>query len=807
MLLVCLLLALTPVNRTGESWQVFVDPTLSAEPAIRAAVDDLQRAGKELGIEFLEVGQPPERLESVVIVGSSIGNPIVAELVQRGTIQLDPLDSDQGYRIHTVTTERGGPTVVVTGRSVLAYTNGLYWLWDRLRVHKRIPKLNTVREPVGSVRLTGARSEAEIRNALRFGATWVSGGNTLDLVPWDVEPEASRNAQNRRQLAKLIDRAHAFHLKYLAAGDEISYHPSLLEGTKARRDPADPRIWNALQEKYRRLFRTMPELDGVQIRTGELTRVHGRYRPFDVMHEPKESDWTLERRYRTFLKKLHEVVVGEFAKIYFHRTWVTTANEQHSDPDVYRAIFTSQVPTENLFLSPYMSLADRWYYQPFNPTFNLTPHKMVALFSTLDYHAHAGVNVFPSFPGQYHQGGLQMILAANETNLVGAHWGAPNPEEWSTRAVTGYTIYRLMWNPDEDLRTIAQDFAAIHVGRKAAAELAEILLLSYTAYRDGIYIKPVAEKIRGNTLPHLRLTSFKRIGIPEVDRGRGHIDWLRRSMFEPSIDETEEAIAHLDRGLAAAHEMYSRYKRVESLIEDRELAEHIGNSLELTRGLIETNNAYVKTCYAYFAYRNEPNNATKTALAGALKQLETASSRFRAAPEFCYDLAGVNQLAENARQALEDLAKAEALLAEAPDTESLEETIRQWSERSAQRLKTKRSKAKRFFRWRARVDGRDIVHVRANQATIEHVEADPIVDLGHEFFESLPERPVTVFVKDLASPESDPFVLEQPTAANDYTAKIYLFDRLPSYSWWEFELYYVDEDPFEHRLAPPWQKR
>jgi hypothetical protein len=364
-----------------------------------------------------------------------------------------------------------------------------------------------------------------------------------------------------------------------------------------------------------------------------------------------------------------------------------------------------------------------------------------------------------------------------------------------------------MWNPDEDLRTIAKDFAAIHLGRKAAAEVAEILLLSYTAYKDGIYIKPVAEKIRGNTLPHLRLTSFRRKGIPEIDRGRGHIDWLRRTIFEPSIGQTEEALAHLDRGLAAAREMQSRYKQIESLVENRNLAERIGRSLELTRWLVETNNTYVKTCYAYFAYRDEPDEATKALLAETLRGLDAARSRFRTAAGFCYDLAGVDQLAENARQALEDLDEAETLLAEAPDADSLDKTIGQWSKRTAQGLESKNGKAKRFFRWRARVDGRDIVHVRADRATIEHVEADSIVDVDQEFYAPLPERSVTVFVKDLESPESAPFVLEQPTAANDFTAKIYLFDRLPSYCWWEFELYYIDEDPFDHGLVPPWQER
>jgi hypothetical protein len=806
LLLACLVLASTPAAQGGESWRIYADPQIAAEPAIRAAIEDLQNTGKRLQVAFQEIDDRPERLDSVIVVGLPERNPILAQLVDDGTIRLDPLSSDQAYRIDTVTTDRGQPTVVVTGQSVPACTNGLYWLWDRLRVYKRIPAINTLRKPVGPIRLTGASNVNELRNALRFSATWVSGGNTLDLVPWEVEPEASLNAENRQRLAPLIDRAHELHLKYLAIGDEISYHPALLQAMHAECDPADPRIWQLLQEKYRRLFQTLPGLDGVQIRTGELTRVHGPYRPYDVMHEPHESDWRLERRYRMFLRKMHEVVVGQFGKIYFHRTWTTTANEQHSDPDVYRAIFTDQIPTANLFLSPYMSLADRWYYQPFNPTFNLTPHQMVALFSTLDYHAHAGVNVFPSFPGQYHQGGLRMILAAESSNLAGAHFWIGDPDEWSTQALTSYTIYRLMWNPNTDLRTIAEDYASIHLGPKAAAEMAEILLLSYTAYKDGIYIKPVAEKIRGNTLLHLRLTSFKRQGIPEIDRGRGHIDWLRRTMFEPSIGATDEALALLDRGLDAAREMRTRYQRIEALIADRTLAKKINESLELTLGLVETNNAYVKTCYAYFTYRDEPTEATRAALAHALEQLEAARGHFRSVPGFCYDLAGVDQLVENARQALKDLAVAEAVLAEAPNAEHLDDAIGQWSRRGAKALEQAQAKAHRFFRWRARVDGRDILQVRFDSATIEHIEADAITDVDQEFFAPLPKKRVTVLVKDLESPESNPFLLEQPTAANDYTAKIYMFDKLPSYCWWEFELYYVDEDPFENGLAPPWQR-
>jgi hypothetical protein len=805
-LLLILMFFVTPTEAV-DYWSIFVAPSLSSEPAIMAAIEDIKLEGDKYHIKFEPVVEPPKTLKGVILVGSPALNPSVSLLAEQGEYQLNLPESPRGYQIRTLTNPSGDRTIVVASESVLGHVNGLYWLWDRLRVFRRIPTIDCRREPFGPICLTAGRNEKDIRNALRFGATWVSSGNILDLVPWDEEPEASQNQKHRQQLKKLIDLAHMFHLKYLAVGDEMSFHPEFLEKMQASLDPADPQIWLALQEKYRRLFQALPELDGVQIRSGELTRVGGDYLAFDVMHKPESSDWTLDRRYCMFLRKLHEVVVEEFGKIYFHRSWSPSATEQHSDAKVYQKIFTDEIPTDGLYLSPYMSQADRWYYQPYNPTFNLTPHRMLVLFSTLDYHAHAGVNVFPSFPGKYHQGGLQRVLAAQESNLAGMHFAAPNPQEWSTQALTGYTVYRLMWNPNEELHAIAKDYAAIHLGPKAAAGMAEILLLSYQSYKDGIYIKSVAEKIRGNTLPHLRLTSFVRKGVPEIDHGRGHLDWLRRSMIEPSIGQQADALAHLNQGLKATREMRDRYRQLVDEVENQELANKIADSLELTFGLVETNNAYVKNCYDYFAYRDQPNDETKKELAKSLRQLKASVRRFRAAPDFCYDLTGVEQIMVNSQEALEDLSVAEQTLVEAPATADLETTIADWTQKNTEGLEQRRGIAKRFFRWRARVDGRDIVHVQADRATIEHIEADAIGTVDQEFFQPLPAQGVTVFVKDIKSLESAPFILEQPTADNDYTAKIYLFDSLPGYQDWEFELYYTNEDPFENDLAPPWQKR
>ncbi len=788
----------------AETWTIVTGPALERDPAIVAAVEDLQKDGKPLGLTFAHVTQPPGDLRRVIAVGDEARNTLTASLVRDQTVRLVELAAPQGFQVVTRAVNRA-PIVVVAGGSVAGDVYGLYWLWDRMRVHKRILPLNVVRRPAFPVRLTGARTPTQLRNALRYTATWVTGAGILDLVPWDTEPERSRNEANREKLRRFARIVHDYHMKLLAPGDELVYHPELLAKFGAKLDPADPALWKALQEKYRRLLRAVPELDGVQIRTGELTRVRGDYRPFDIMHDPPSSDWTLERRYRTFLQKMHAVVVGEFDKIYFHRTWVTNAHEQHSDPDVYKRIFTPEVPQRNLYLSPYMSLADRWYYQPYNPTFNLTPHHMLALLSILDYHADANANVCPSFPGQYHQGGLRSILAVSQSNVVGVHFGAPSASAWDTLNLTAYTVFRLAWDPHEDLRQIAKDFAAIHLGPAVADEMAEILLLSHRAYKDGIYVKPVAEAIRGNTLPHLRLTRFRMRGTPEIDRGRAHVDWLETSMYEPSRERIDEAVEHLDRGLAAAMEMEKRYEGLAGRIENAKLAKRVGDGLTLTRWLVATNNRYVKTCFAYFRYREKRDATHRDELRQALTELKEARTRFVEAPGFCYHLYGIDQLIRNAEAALADLEKAEHALAGAPAAGEIDALVVRQQQAHTEALAKRSADAVRVFRWRGRVDGKEIFRVRGKAVEIEHLQDDPIDEEESVFAAALPAREVTVLVKDLTSRDTHPFLLEQPTRQNDYTAKIHLFDKLPGYGRWEFELYYVDAPPQDLGLAVPWQ--
>ena len=162
-------------------------------------------------------------------------------------------------------------------------------------------------------------------------------------MPWNVEPEKSRNVENRKKTRELIKLAHALHLNFFSFANEFTFHPSLLQAYDASLSPCDANFWQALQEKYRQLFSALPELDGIELCTDDLSGFWDNYRSFDLMHDGEGCEWPLAKRYRTFVEKIWQVVVGEFNKTYFHFTWGLAAHEQHYSAEVFRQIFTSRV--------------------------------------------------------------------------------------------------------------------------------------------------------------------------------------------------------------------------------------------------------------------------------------------------------------------------------------------------------------------------------------------------------------------------------------------------------------------------------
>ncbi len=786
-----------------EKWYVILDKPLASDEAIQVAIDNLNKAGEVFDIQFIKTTNIKKKYANSIIVGSTERNSLTSSLLKKKKLLLQATYGEQGYEIVTKSIN-GRKVILVSGGSVLGEAYGLFWIADRLKVNGFIPNINTIREPELKIRFLSGSSKSEVRDALRYGATWVWGSHTVNhLVPWNAEPERTQNTKNREELKELIDYAHSLHLKYIIYEDEFSYHPTLLKEFGATLDPEDPAFWDAVKAKYRRLLKAMPEIDGIRQRTGEGTRVGGNFKSFDVMHD-SDSDWSLAKRYRTWVKNIYDVVVGEFDKIYYQRTWVTSSYEQHSMPEVYEEIFTDEIQVKNLYMSPYMSTTDRYFHQPYNPTFNLTPHNMIVLLAPLNYHGNNNCGILSTFPGTYFQGGLKSYLTVDKSNCVGADFGVRSNGGWDTYALTAYTSSRLIWEPNMDVKEIAYDFAAMYFGKEAADDLAEVLMLTPKIYKYGMYIAPAAHG-QFASLTHLRLTTFPVKGLPNLDSGRKHMEFLN-DIYLRCSPWVEETYIYLDHGLALADKARSITQRSVSKISDQKKRAIIQNNAEMTYGLVEVNNYYVKAMISYFQYRESPISKNKELLAEYSKKLNTAIKAFKNIPNNVYRLDGIEQLQININTVLVDVEKAGKILANAPDDEGIDQLIDDQQAKYKEVLEKYKDEAVKVVYWQGRVDGRDLFKVKGKKIEIEHLRFDNILESTEEFSTSLPAKDYTVVVKDIQSRSFGPFVLEQPSAKNDYTVTLYLSDSpMHGYSWWKFELYYIPRSPEELGLEIPWR--
>ena len=795
----------------GDPWLLVVSAAQQDDEAVRVVLEDFQSIAAHYGLLVTAITEETENAGgNVIILGDATRNRRTARLVQAGALSLQPEIDPEGYEIRTIE-HPGGRMLVVAGGSVIGDVYGLYWVMDRLRVHRRIPDINEVREPAMKVRLAaawgrhgfGGRTKEQMRLALRHSFNWVSGPNILDLVPWNAEPEATNNAQHREETRELIAYAHALHMKYFSFSNEFTYHPSLLEETGASLSPCDPKFWDAVQEKFRKLFTALPELDGIEVCNDDISGFWERYRPFDVTRENRDCDWSYVKRFHTFVKKVHEVVVGEFDKTYFHFTWGLREHEVHCQPDVFREIFTDVIPTKNLYLIPKITRADRWWHQPYNATFNLTPHETLVLFETMNYYESGASNLFPTYSGQYFQRGLQNFLLPEDSNVRGAAGLAGTLREgWDTTSAYCYVLYRLMWNPNESAEQIARDFCAIHFGLEAAEEMAEIYLLTPSAYKYGLHIEPISYG-QFNSFLHMRVGTFPADGYPAIDGGKEHLEFLRRIYLrcKPWQTETMRALEH---GRAVAGEMMDRFRRVRSRIADTDTAADLENRLRMTQNLIRTNIGYVDTLFAYFDYMDAPTPEHRAALAQSHEKFAEARADFINTPGFNYQLFGVDVLLQNAAAALDDVEAAKARLARMPNRRELDALIARQQQRYREVLESHRDQAVRFARFEILVDGQDLLILSGDRFRVEHIRWDAAQVAVGEIMGALPHETVTVIPKDIESRPMHPFVLEHPAPENNYTARIYLDDLPGGHGWMIFDLYYVPIPPAALGLQVPW---
>jgi hypothetical protein len=390
---------------------------------------------------------------------------------------------------------------------------------------------------------------------------------------------------------------------------------------------------------------------------------------------------------------------------------------------------------------------------------------------------------------------LQTWLMPDKSNLQGLSMDMPSQDGWDSRNLSVYCAWRLAWDPREDMNRVAEDFSAMHFGKKAARDMAGIFMLSSIAYKYGLYIEPM---VYGSftSLPQLRVGTFPVVGYPAIDKGKEHMAFLQKMYLrcKPWIDET---LMYLDHGMAKAEEMSRLLAKAEPTFTDKTLYKEATISLNLTRHLIRINGLYVKTFFACFAYRDQPTSENREKLVTLYTETENTRKKFMQAPGFQFNLLGIDQLLVNVKDVLNNLEKAEKTLLHAPTPAEVERIIALQQQQYKEIFRQHGGKAVKFLHWEGRIDGDDIVQVRDSTLVVKHLRWDAPYFSGSKFFAQLPQRQVTVIPLDIDSRPLHPFVLQQPKKENGYTVQIYLNDAPGGAGWCKFDLYYILQTPEE----------
>jgi len=753
-------------------WELHIQEDVLRDRLVEAAISDLKELGNELSIRFI-VSSKSSR--NVNVIEAKLCQGLPEETVQ---ITSSRLKSD----LKRIVLKASDPTGI-------AY--GLYYIWDRMRIYRTIPLINEVRRPAFKYRFTyipltlqGSLKSAmlNLRRAIRVGINHVFILRTEDFIPWNGEHD-EKYMRFRELLKRFIDTAHKLHVKVLVYGDEFIYTDSWLKKFGAKLCCSDPALWIALKEKYRALLKGIPELDGVAIRIGEVIP-HASFKAFDIIHSRCAGEnESLEYRYRKFLETIYEVVVEEFGKLYYHRMWVTNDWEQHSVPEILQRILDG-FPKKNFLISIKLTETDQWEYQPLNPTIGAVKHTTIVECETGRAHQWGGPVM--DFAAEFIQAGLQYALMKGAKGVLSSlpSWSA-DPKQPGYDALS-YVVWRLVWNPNEDLVKIVSEWARQYFD-EAAPIVAEILLRTDDAIRSSYYIAPYATRV-WNPLGHIYGNMFVCKGHPLFDNGRGHDEFLREVYLhcKPCLDEVWE---FMDKGVALYDEFIERYTAVKNLVLNARYREEFEKILRHARAVLNLNRLYVKAFTSYFKYRESKESYWQQILTKLLAELEGAVSNYEREWGF-YKLYGIKVFLKLARMAIVNLDELEQLLATSPTTEEVHSIIKRRME--YEEVEANKPTAKKVLYWEGIVDGRDILHIRERNIRIEHLLAEHIHDIKYEFYEPIPSAPARYVIKRIRC-RGTALVLENPSEENDYTLKIYLDDLQPGPDKYIIEVYRISQ--------------
>jgi hypothetical protein len=556
-----------------------------------------------------------------------------------------PLDKEGMNEAFYLRTESDstGITLSIYGLNERALIYGGYYVAEQARLDaKRIWGIDEFRKPVFPLRIVSDSDE----NALRLGYNAVVLDENPSLValfgeakPPIIPPDSDgyrRTMANREKLAASLALAkHAF-LEAGSVGDEFVFPKEVL--TSAYRDKvidpcfkeselenrfgsgrifcfAKPELWDLYRMKYREALSDFPQLDFVMLRFGEHRSTSdyvgnaifalngGRY------CEACRNISYIDRLVKT-IEETYNVVVKEKHKRYIQRTWDLKTDAFNNNPAILSAVLQRLPEKKNLIFSTKYTFSDFWRYSDFNPLFQIAdvPH-LVEIQCTREYE---GKGAFPNFLGQEYKGVFEYLRGKN---VVGAwSWnhggGSDGPvlknDLWNQANI--YAVSHLLWNPDAKPNEIAERFARLYFGEKAARNMAKMLLLSEDAILKWRYFKPYSEQHRQWDPGTIWTRDDKIAGDRELFKvyreSKKNLDQLVREKDEALdiVKQMQKIVESEEKNVSAVEKVYLPWLSEESdpqkrVVSGKDIYQFVADSLKYEHELFRFTKHYLATYF------------------------------------------------------------------------------------------------------------------------------------------------------------------------------------------------------------------
>lgn len=698
----------------------------------------------------------------------------------------------------TVSSKEPGGTL--SAPTQLSLEAGILWLADRVAVTGKIPEQrhHAVRAFARSFlymdmpELTAqGDTHRQIADALknfrqnalvaaRLGATDVVMYGFNRVFEWDAasRPTAEAYRDFYRQAAGI---AHQLGLRLFLYGDELIYQPAWLKAQGARLSTSDPKLWQALASKYRQVLTALPEIDGIMTRTGEVIPWPG-VKAFDLIHDRGDhGNRDIVDNYREFLQTLDGVIVGEFGKTYIHRTWATNNYEQSNVPEIYKEIFNSKLPTKNFFAAIKLTLTDQWEYQPLNPTFGVTPHATLA-----SIEIDRCTSPITDYALGFVQSGMEYAHEHGATGLlngVGPSLLHRGVGDTAINESLGYSLWRLSWTPKANVQSILQDWAKRNLGPATAQQVAEILPSLGDIVRDTWYLRPIADT-NWNPQQLFGGAAFVIKGNPIWDRGAGQ-DRFLRDIYLTIKPWMRETMSEVSQGTPRYDRILQQWSKIQPQLTDQAVGEAWEQRIRRARDAQNLYSDYVQTFLICYAYRDTPTPALRSELASRLGNLKTTLAAYQTKPDH-FQTRAIQVFVEIADRTLANREALEHYLADAPTPAQIDRHLKDAEAHDSAMAKQCPS-AETFLSWDGAVDGRDVLILHGNKLTDDRRMGNDPHNVQMKIHQPFPKRPLTYFL-DRHAGRGWTVLLQAPSAANGWTAKIYVDDPQPSEDVYRFDL-------------------